>query len=68
MDKDTLLKTSEEFTDSLNDNKRELMQGMSETSGLTYGQIQQLNRACHSSRPAFRRSDPSAAAASRMGN
>ena len=43
MDKDTLLKTSEEFTDSLNDNMRELMQGMSETSGLTYGQIQQLN-------------------------
>ncbi len=40
---DELLKTSKEFSDTLNDNMRELMKGMSETSRLSYEQIQQLN-------------------------
>lgn len=43
MDSDQLLEAAESLTASLNDNMRELMQGMSETSGLTYEQIQQLN-------------------------
>jgi predicted choloylglycine hydrolase len=43
MDSDELLEVAEAWTASLNNNMRELMQGMSETSGLTYNQIQQLN-------------------------
>ena len=43
MDSEELLEAAEALTSSLNSNMRELMQGMSETSGLTYDQIQQLN-------------------------
>jgi hypothetical protein len=43
MDSEELLEVAEALTASLNSNMRELMHGMSETSGLTYDQIQQLN-------------------------
>ena len=49
MDSDDLLEVAEALTVSLNSNMRELMQGMSETSGLTYDQIQQLNAGMFSS-------------------
>lgn len=43
MDSDEFLEVAEALTASLNSNMEELMRGMSETSGLTYDEIQQLN-------------------------